>query len=207
MMSEPLTIEMSQVLDCGCSLNISKADAKATITFCSEEHALLFGWAGMRMCLMHSQERIMNDYERIWLQAGTGSWDITGDVTWCQNKINDDDVEYVRVDLYAALQEALDKLDKDGCASLAVQLVELEAKNAALKSELKAICNGQDEDEREYRIRELRKSALLADTQEIVGELREVLKILLRCHSEGSYIIPNADVLEEAREAIRKASQ
>ena len=46
----------------------------------------------------------MSDYERIWLQAGTGSWEITGDVTWCQNKINDDDVEYVRVDLYAALK-------------------------------------------------------------------------------------------------------
>lgn len=45
-MSEQLKMEMSQALDCGCSLNISKADGRATITFCSEEHAFVvwMGW-------------------------------------------------------------------------------------------------------------------------------------------------------------------
>lgn len=36
--------------------------------------------------------------ERLWLQwEGDGE----GEVTWCQDKINDDDIEYVREDLVA----------------------------------------------------------------------------------------------------------
>ena len=37
------------------------------------------------------------DCERIWLQTG----DIT---TWCQNIVHEDDVEYVRADIHAALK-------------------------------------------------------------------------------------------------------
>ena len=37
----------------------------------------------------------MSDFEKIWLQTT----DEHGEATWCQNKINDDDVEYIRVDL------------------------------------------------------------------------------------------------------------
>ena len=50
----------------------------------------------------------MSDYERIWLQTT----DEHGEATWCQNKINDDDVEYVRVDLYAALKRENEKWRK-----------------------------------------------------------------------------------------------
>jgi len=46
----------------------------------------------------------MKPSERIWLQAGTGSWDITGDVTWNEEQINDSDIEYVRSDVLAQLE-------------------------------------------------------------------------------------------------------
>ena len=47
----------------------------------------------------------MSDFERIWLQTT----DEHGEATWCQNKINDDDIEYVRVGLYAALKQLVEK--------------------------------------------------------------------------------------------------
>ena len=37
----------------------------------------------------------MEPSERIWLQAGTEQWDITGDVTWCEDKVNESDTEYL----------------------------------------------------------------------------------------------------------------
>jgi hypothetical protein len=44
---------------------------------------------------------ITKPHERIWLQTEAES---TGEMTWCEDKINDDDVEYVRVDLFASLK-------------------------------------------------------------------------------------------------------
>ena len=45
--------------------------------------------------------------ERIWLQrpcrAEDSEW--YGEVTWCQDKVNDDDTEYVRADLVERLRE------------------------------------------------------------------------------------------------------
>lgn len=38
----------------------------------------------------------MMKHDRIWLQ----SEDDCHEVTWCQDKINDDDVEYIRLDLH-----------------------------------------------------------------------------------------------------------
>ena len=49
--------------------------------------------------------------ERIWLQDD-GDWQLYdhGDehVTWCQDKVNDNDTEYVRADLLAEAVEALE---------------------------------------------------------------------------------------------------
>lgn len=45
-------------------------------------------------------------HERIYLQPGTGD-----DATWCQDRINDDDIEYVRADLYAAAQAEIERLE------------------------------------------------------------------------------------------------
>jgi hypothetical protein len=39
-------------------------------------------------------------HERIWLQKGAG---LDGETTWCQDRIDDDDVEYIRADLVSAL--------------------------------------------------------------------------------------------------------
>lgn len=44
------------------------------------------------------------DHERIWLQPGAGD---CGGTTWCQDRIHDDDIEYIRADIHArALLEA-----------------------------------------------------------------------------------------------------
>jgi len=42
--------------------------------------------------------------DRIWLQAG-GQYAEAHEVTWCEDRIEDDDQEYVRADLYG---ESLD---------------------------------------------------------------------------------------------------
>jgi hypothetical protein len=43
------------------------------------------------------------DYPRIWLQ--------TGEETWCRDRIDDDDIEYVRLDVHEA---AVEQAFKDG---------------------------------------------------------------------------------------------
>ena len=43
----------------------------------------------------------MKQHKRIWLQT---EHEATGEMTWCEDKINDDDVEYVRGDLFAQLE-------------------------------------------------------------------------------------------------------
>ena len=48
----------------------------------------------------------MSDHERIWLHDGN-------EVTWCQDKIDDDDTEYVRADLYATLCDELRHKEED----------------------------------------------------------------------------------------------
>ena len=54
--------------------------------------------------------------ERIWLQDD-GDWQLYdhGDehVTWCQDKVNDNDTEYVRADLLAEAVEALRKMKRN----------------------------------------------------------------------------------------------
>lgn len=44
---------------------------------------------------------ITKHHERIWLQTLS---EATGETTWCEDKINDDDIEYVRVDLFTKLE-------------------------------------------------------------------------------------------------------
>jgi len=44
-------------------------------------------------------------HERIWLQT---EHEATGEMTWCEDKINDDDVEYVRADKVADLEKTIE---------------------------------------------------------------------------------------------------
>ena len=57
----------------------------------------------------------MSDYERIWLQSEENS--ITDPAyegrTWCRDSVNEDDTEYVRADLFAALEAQLAKLEAE----------------------------------------------------------------------------------------------
>lgn len=39
------------------------------------------------------------DHKRIWLQPGAGD---CGETTWCQDRIHDDDIEYIRTDIHKA---------------------------------------------------------------------------------------------------------
>lgn len=61
------------------------------------------------------KERGVSDtYERIWLQCPNtdpeNEW--CGETTWCQDKINNDDVEYVRGDLVESLRQRVKELEK-----------------------------------------------------------------------------------------------
>lgn len=52
------------------------------------------------------------DHERIWLQPGAGD---CGETTWCQDRIHDDDIEYIRADIHArALLEAHQRGRREG---------------------------------------------------------------------------------------------
>lgn len=57
---------------------------------------------------------------RIWLQRSEGGKDGNykdhSDVTWCQDQINQTDVEYVRIDLFRSLQSQLKKRAPDETA-------------------------------------------------------------------------------------------
>lgn len=49
--------------------------------------------------------------QRIWLQQEEPApFNEHSEVTWCQDKINQHDVEYVRVDLYNSLRAQLKRL-------------------------------------------------------------------------------------------------
>ncbi len=48
----------------------------------------------------------MSDHERIWLQPGPDEYNGR---TWCEDKINDDDTEYIRLDVHAAEIERAQK--------------------------------------------------------------------------------------------------
>ncbi len=48
----------------------------------------------------------MKPNERIWLQSDEEH----GEPTWCEDKINDDDVEYIRADVYAQLETENERL-------------------------------------------------------------------------------------------------
>lgn len=47
--------------------------------------------------------------KRMWLQSDEN------EPTWCEDKLNDDDVEYVRADINAALLEALEYIENTLC--------------------------------------------------------------------------------------------
>lgn len=54
--------------------------------------------------------------ERIWLQDGDYDEDYAEPdegITWCQDKISDNDTEYVRADLFAAAQARIKALEGD----------------------------------------------------------------------------------------------
>ena len=67
----------------------------------------------------------MSDFEKIWLQTT----DEHGEATWCQNKINDDDVEYIRVDL---------NKERQGTKEISVLYEQSQVENATLKRENEA---------------------------------------------------------------------
>lgn len=75
----------------------------------------------------------MKHHERIWLQTEAES---TGEMTWCEDKINDDDVEYVRVDLFIKLEAENERLNKAFDWS-AVKVADLKAENEALREAVK----------------------------------------------------------------------
>ena len=111
----------------------------------------------------------MKTSQRIWLQAGTDDWDITGDVTWNEEQINDNDIEYVRSDLVAQLEEMLED------ARIAKFIAEILrdnrfAENVALKR-IKEAAQRVADDESEGLIHfavigELRDALLAAEEQE-----------------------------------------
>ena len=56
-----------------------------------------------------------NAPKAIWLQVdpegdGPGEWDTHSDATWCVDKINNNDIEYVRADLIEDIERQRDKL-------------------------------------------------------------------------------------------------
>lgn len=55
----------------------------------------------------------MKKHKRIWLQNNPDE-----DTTWCQDKINDEDIEYTRADLYASLERRNEELVKAGDAAI-----------------------------------------------------------------------------------------
>ena len=51
------------------------------------------------------------EFDRIWLQTcGDSMSEWYGEITWCQDKVHDDDVEYVSARLYAELKQQRDEL-------------------------------------------------------------------------------------------------
>ena len=52
-------------------------------------------------------------HDRIFLQDGDGTEWLEEGTTWCQDRINDDDTEYVRADLHAALEARLSKMERE----------------------------------------------------------------------------------------------
>jgi hypothetical protein len=48
-------------------------------------------------------------FERIWLQSD----EEFGEISWCSDKINDDDTEYIRADINAKLQQAVNDKDQE----------------------------------------------------------------------------------------------
>lgn len=86
----------------------------------------------------------MSDFKRIWLQKDTD-----GQITWCQDKINDDDTEYIRADLFTQLEEAIAKYEEPatcngGHKTLPLKLwdcpectAQLEVDNGALRVAIK----------------------------------------------------------------------
>ena len=56
----------------------------------------------------------MKPHERIWLQWEEHGFYGSGEViTWCENKINDSDIEYIRKDIYDKLKKEFDKYKVD----------------------------------------------------------------------------------------------
>ncbi|MCR4305071.1 MAG: hypothetical protein NUV63_12765 [Gallionella sp.] len=66
------------------------------------------------------------EFDRIWLQTcGDSMSEWYGEITWCHDKVNDDDVEYVSAKLYAE-QAAQMNTAMDERIAAGVRIVELE---------------------------------------------------------------------------------
>lgn len=48
-------------------------------------------------CWLWTASTMKPDHKRIWLQPWAGD---CGETTWCQDRIHDDDIEYVRTDIH-----------------------------------------------------------------------------------------------------------
>ena len=82
------------------------------------------------------------DYEKIWLQIETdpeSEWCDEVIVTWCQDQIGDDDVEYVHATKYAELEAENEQLKIIINDILAERVKELEAENERLRDALEGI--------------------------------------------------------------------
>lgn len=85
------------------------------------------------------------EFDRIWLQAcGDSMSEWYGEITWCYDKVNDDDVEYVSAKLYAE-QAAQMNTAMDERIAAGVRIVELERERDALIAALESFMENVEE--------------------------------------------------------------
>ena len=78
-------------------------------------------------------------FDRIWLQTcGDSMSEWYGEITWCQDKVNDDDVEYVRADSIEALRRERDDFHMN-------YRMKCDVKTKALHEQLAAMTAERDE--------------------------------------------------------------
>ena len=68
--------------------------------------------------------------ERIWLQVSNEFGEPSSEISWCEDKINGDDVEYILVEKHAQLEAKLAQREQD-CIDRTVEAHAAEADNEA----------------------------------------------------------------------------
>ena len=72
--------------------------------------------------------------ERIWLQVSNEFGEPSSEISWCEDKINGDDVEYILVEKHAQLEAKLAQREQD-CIDRTVEAHAAEADNEALREQ------------------------------------------------------------------------